>query len=55
VLILLSAAGMGIQSVAARRINLPGIPTVVFTSTLTSIVMAATETILRRAAFPFEA
>lgn len=48
VLILLSAAGMGIQSVAARRINLPGIPTVVFTSTLTSIVMAATEAVLRR-------
>jgi len=55
VLILLSAAGMGIQSVAARRINLPGIPTVVFTSTLTSIVMAATKAVLRRAMFPFEA
>jgi uncharacterized membrane protein YoaK (UPF0700 family) len=53
-LILLSAAGMGIQSVAARRINLPGIPTVVFTSTLTSIVMAATEAVLRRTRFPFE-
>jgi uncharacterized membrane protein YoaK (UPF0700 family) len=54
VLILLSAAGMGIQSVAARRINLPGIPTVVFTSTLTSIVMAATEAVLRRTPFPFD-
>ncbi len=54
-LILLSAAGMGIQSVAARRINLPGIPTVVFTSTLTSIVMAATEAVLKRPRFQFEA
>lgn len=54
-LIVLSAAGMGAQSVAARLINLPGIPTVVFTSTLTSIVIAATEAVLRRAALPFEA
>jgi hypothetical protein len=30
-LILLSATGMGAQSVAARHINLPGLPTVVFT------------------------
>ena len=39
ILIACSAIGMGLQSVAARKINLDGIPTVVFTSTLTSIVM----------------
>lgn len=38
-LIACSAIGMGLQSVAARKVNLDGIPTVVFTSTLTSIVM----------------
>jgi uncharacterized membrane protein YoaK (UPF0700 family) len=53
-LILLSAAGMGVQSAAARRMNLPGISTVAFTNTLTSIVIAATGAVLRRAAFPFE-
>jgi uncharacterized membrane protein YoaK (UPF0700 family) len=53
-LILLSAAGMGIQSAAARRMNIPGISTVAFTNTLTSIVITATEAVLRRRAFPFE-
>src|SRR5262249_49438724 len=41
VLIALSSTGMGIQAVVARRINAPGIPTVVFTTTLTNIVIAA--------------
>jgi len=50
-LIALSATGMGIQTVAARRINVPGIPTVVFTTTLTNIVMAATDAIARHAPF----
>jgi uncharacterized membrane protein YoaK (UPF0700 family) len=48
-LIALSGTGMGIQTVVARRINVPGIPTVVFTATLTNIVMAATDAIARRA------
>ncbi|MBW4033900.1 MAG: DUF1275 domain-containing protein [Proteobacteria bacterium] len=39
VLILLAAGAMGVQSVAARAIDLPGIPTVVFTTTLTMIMM----------------
>ena len=39
-LILVGAAAMGIQSVAARQDNRPGVTTVVFTSTLTSIVIA---------------
>ncbi len=34
-----AALAMGLQSVAARKINVDGVPTVVFTSTLTSIVM----------------
>jgi uncharacterized membrane protein YoaK (UPF0700 family) len=46
VLILLGAAGMGIQSVAARQDSRPGVTTVVFTSTLTAVVIAVTGTIL---------
>jgi uncharacterized membrane protein YoaK (UPF0700 family) len=42
VLILLGAAGMGIQSVAARQDGRPGVTNVVFTSTLTAIVIAVT-------------
>ncbi len=55
-LIMASAAGMGIQSVAARKINSPGISTIVFTSTLTSIVMSVAGTVVRRSdrrALPF--
>lgn len=55
-LIIASAAGMGIQSVAARKINAPGISTIVFTSTLTSIVMSVTGLAVRRsnsAVLPF--
>lgn len=47
-LILLSAGGMGAQSVAARHINLPGLPTVVFTTTLTTMVMAVVEAVQHR-------
>ncbi|MHB1305074.1 MAG: YoaK family protein [Acidiphilium sp.] len=39
-LIVAAAAAMGVQSVAARVIDLPGLPTVVFTSTLTMILIA---------------
>ena len=46
VLILLGAAGMGIQSVAARQAGRPGVTTVVFTSTLTAIVIAVTDAVL---------
>lgn len=46
VLILLGAAGMGIQSVAARQDGRPGVTTVVFTSTLTAIVIAVTGAVL---------
>lgn len=40
--ILLSAASMGIQGVAARQINVSGISTIVFTSVLISMVISIT-------------
>src|SRR5262249_6014289 len=49
-LILLSAIGMGIQGIAARHINATGINTIVFTSTLISIVSALTEKFINRSA-----
>jgi uncharacterized membrane protein YoaK (UPF0700 family) len=48
-LVVLSAAAMGIQSAVARRINAPGINTIVFTSTLVSIVTSITGAVVRRA------
>jgi uncharacterized membrane protein YoaK (UPF0700 family) len=45
-LILLAGAGMGIQSVAARQDDRPGVTTVVFTSTLTAIVISLTDAVL---------
>jgi uncharacterized membrane protein YoaK (UPF0700 family) len=47
-LILLSAIGMGLQGIAARQINAPGINTIVLTSTLISIVNSLTGTFMRR-------
>ena len=47
-LILLSAIGMGLQGIAARQINAPGINTIVFTSTLISIVISLTGTFMGR-------
>ncbi|HEY1856732.1 YoaK family protein [Acidocella sp.] len=41
--IVLGAVAMGIQSIVGKRVNLSNIPTVVFTSTLTNIVIALTE------------
>ena len=47
---------MGIQSVAARLVGRPRITSVVFTSTLTSIVTTTTEALLRPAhTMPFAA
>jgi uncharacterized membrane protein YoaK (UPF0700 family) len=48
-LIVLSAAAMGIQSVAARRINAPGINTIVFTTTLVTIIISTTSAVVRHA------
>jgi uncharacterized membrane protein YoaK (UPF0700 family) len=47
-MIVMSAAAMGIQSAAARRINAPGINTIVFTSTLVSIVSSLTAAVVHR-------
>ena len=47
-LIVMSAAAMGIQSAAARRINAPGINTIVFTSTLVTIVSSLTAAVIHR-------
>jgi uncharacterized membrane protein YoaK (UPF0700 family) len=41
--IVLLAVSMGLQSIVGKRVNLSNIPTVVFTSTLTNIVIALTE------------
>jgi uncharacterized membrane protein YoaK (UPF0700 family) len=46
-LILLSAIGMGLQGIAARQINSPGVNTIVFTSTLINIVISLTGTFMR--------
>jgi uncharacterized membrane protein YoaK (UPF0700 family) len=41
--ITLLAVSMGLQSIVGKRVNLSNIPTVVFTSTLTNMVIALTE------------
>jgi uncharacterized membrane protein YoaK (UPF0700 family) len=48
VLILLCSIGMGIQGIAAKSVNVPGISTIVFTSTLAGIVQSVTDILLRR-------
>ena len=47
-LIGLSAIAMGLQGAAARHLQVPGILTIVFTSTLTAIVAAIAERLLAR-------
>lgn len=51
-LILLGSVGMGIQGIAAKIIKAPGINTIVFTSTVVSIVHAVTEILLGRVRDP---
>jgi uncharacterized membrane protein YoaK (UPF0700 family) len=51
-LIVLSAVAMGIQGVAARHVNAPGINTIVFTSTLVAIVMSVTGAVVRPSVYP---
>jgi uncharacterized membrane protein YoaK (UPF0700 family) len=48
-LLLLAGTAMGLQSAAARKINAPGVNTVVFTSTLTAIVGALADAAWHRA------
>jgi len=47
-LILFSSIGMGLQGIAARQINAPGINTIVFTSTLISIITSVAGVLMRR-------
>jgi len=47
-LIILSAVAMGLQGAVGRAIRIHGVPTVVITSTLTAIVGAIAERILKR-------
>lgn len=47
-LILLCSIGMGIQGIVAKGLNVPGVNTIVFTSTLASIAASVTEILMRR-------
>lgn len=47
-LIMISAFAMGVQGIAAKIINAPGVNTIVFTSTLVAIVLSLTESLLGR-------
>ena len=47
-LIILSAIAMGLQGAVGRAIRIPGIPTIVITSTLTAIVGTLAERVLAR-------
>ena len=49
-LILALSTAMGMQSICGKKINLSNIPTVVFTSTLTNIVIGLTEALAARRA-----
>ena len=51
-LIVLSAIAMGVQGVAARHVNAPGVNTIVFTSTLVAIVMSVTGAVVRPSVHP---
>ena len=42
--IVLTAVAMGMQSIVGKRVNLSNIPTIVFTSTLTNIIIGLIET-----------
>ena len=46
-LILILSIAMGLQSICGKKINRSNIPTVVFTSTLTNIVIAVTDSLAR--------
>jgi uncharacterized membrane protein YoaK (UPF0700 family) len=54
VLIALSALAMGVQGVTARQINVPQVNTIVFTTTIVSVVASCTHALLRASAIPFD-
>ena len=51
-LLVLAGTAMGLQSVTARRLDVPGVNTVVFTSTLTAIIGALADAAQYRASRP---
>jgi uncharacterized membrane protein YoaK (UPF0700 family) len=53
-LISLSAIAMGIQGVTARQINVPQVNTIVFTTTIISVVASCTHAVLRATAIPLD-
>jgi uncharacterized membrane protein YoaK (UPF0700 family) len=53
-LIALSALAMGVQGVTARQINVPQVNTIVFTTTIVSVVASCTHALLRASAMPFD-
>jgi len=53
-LITLSALAMGVQGVTARNINVPQVNTIVFTTTILSVVAACTQAVLRATGLPFD-
>ena len=53
-LIVLSAVAMGTQGVIARQINVPQVNTIVFTTTIISVVASCTQALLRASAIPFD-
>jgi uncharacterized membrane protein YoaK (UPF0700 family) len=52
-LIVLSALAMGVQGVTARQINVPQVNTIVFTTTIVSVVASCTHALLRASVLPF--
>ena len=53
-LIVLSAIAMGTQGVIARHINVPQVNTIVFTTTIISVVASCTRALLAASAVPFD-
>jgi uncharacterized membrane protein YoaK (UPF0700 family) len=53
-LIVLSAVAMGAQGVIARQINVPQVNTIVFTTTIISVVASCTHALLRAGPIPFD-
>jgi uncharacterized membrane protein YoaK (UPF0700 family) len=53
-LIALSALAMGVQGVIARQINVPQVNTIVFTTTIISVVASCTHALLRASGVPFD-
>jgi uncharacterized membrane protein YoaK (UPF0700 family) len=53
-LIAFSALAMGVQGITARQINVPQVNTIVFTTTIMSVVASCTQALLRATGMPFE-